>query len=133
MNVIVCLDEKNGMSFNHRRQSKDRILIEDVIKLTLDHRLFVSEYSAALFEGNDVIVDNDLLSNADTDDFCFVENADVLTAVDKIEKVIIYYWNRLYPSDKKFPKTTVLNGKTLVSTTDFVGSSHDKITREIYQ
>lgn len=24
MKIIVCIDDKNGMMFNHRRQSKDR-------------------------------------------------------------------------------------------------------------
>ena len=32
MKVIVCVDDNNGMMFNNRRQSRDRILIEDVVK-----------------------------------------------------------------------------------------------------
>lgn len=133
MHLIVCLDENGGMTFNNRRQSKDKKIIEDVMKLTENHRLFVSEYSSKLFEGENVIVDNDLLKNAKEDDFCFVEKEDVFEAIDKINDVVIYNWNRSYPSDKKFPKTAVLNGKTLVETTDFTGTSHEKITREIYK
>ena len=133
MHLIVCLDENGGMTFNNRRQSKDKMLIEDVMKLTENHRLFVSEYSSKLFEGENVIVDNDLLKNAKEDDFCFVEKEDVFEAIDKINDVVIYNWNRAYPSDKKFPKTAVLNKKTLVETTDFTGTSHEKITREIYK
>ncbi len=133
MHLIVCLDENGGMTFNNRRQSKDKMLIEDVMTLTQNHRLFVSEYTYKLFENKDVIVDNDLLKNAKEDDFCFVEKEDVFEAIDKINDVVIYNWNRSYPSDKKFPKTAVLNKKTLVETTDFTGTSHEKITREIYK
>lgn len=37
MNIIVCLDDKNGMMFNKRRQSQDKILrnsIKDIVKDT---------------------------------------------------------------------------------------------------
>ena len=47
-----------------------------------------------------------------------------------IESVILYKWNRRYPSDTKFDLD--LNGWTLISTTDFPGSSHEKITEEVY-
>ena len=30
MDVIVCLDEKNGMLFHGRRQSRDRRVLEDM-------------------------------------------------------------------------------------------------------
>ena len=30
MKLIVCLDDKNGMLFMKKRQSRDRLLIEDV-------------------------------------------------------------------------------------------------------
>ncbi len=132
MNIIVCLDDSLGVSFNCRRQSRDSALISRVLELTKENRLFVSEYSAPLFEKNNVIVDNNFFSNAQNGDYCFVETADVFEVIDKIEKVIIYRWNRKYPSDKKFPLTAVLNNKTLKETTDFVGTSHDKITEEIY-
>ena len=32
MKLIVCLDDNNGMMFNKRRQSRDRVLIENVFK-----------------------------------------------------------------------------------------------------
>ena len=30
MNIIVCLDDNQGMLFNKRRQSKDRQVLEDI-------------------------------------------------------------------------------------------------------
>lgn len=41
MRLIVCLDDKNGMAFNHRRQSRDCIVIAKIEELTKG-----SEYAA---------------------------------------------------------------------------------------
>ena len=32
MEVIVCVDDHNGMLFNHRRQSRDQAVIADMWK-----------------------------------------------------------------------------------------------------
>lgn len=49
-----------------------------------------------------------------------------------IEKVILFHWNRAYPSDMKFP-INLHNGKwTLLFTEDFAGSSHNQITMEVF-
>lgn len=32
MTVIVCLDNANGMLFNHRRQSRDANVVKDILK-----------------------------------------------------------------------------------------------------
>ncbi len=133
MNIIVCLDPANGISFNHRRQSRDSEVIKRVLKLSENSNLFVSEYSAPLFKDTHAIVDNNLLNTAQDGDYCFVEDMDVFTALNKIEKLIIFRWDKKYPSDKKFPIIAVTDKKQLISTEDFVGSSHDKITEEVYR
>ena len=52
MKVIVCLDERRGMMFNNRRQSRDSVLIEDVVKDLCGEKLFISPYSEKLFENS---------------------------------------------------------------------------------
>ena len=52
-------------------------------------------------------------------------------SAEKIEGVIIYRWNRKYPSDFNFP-IGFLENMRLVSTENFVGNSHPEITEEIY-
>ena len=49
-----------------------------------------------------------------------------------IDTLIIYRWNRLYHSDVKFDVDVKKSGYKLKSSTEFAGSSHDKITKEIY-
>lgn len=132
MNLIVCLDDKNGYSFASRRQTKDRVQLNDMLAFVGKNNLFLTDYSSALFSElpANVKVTNTPQKSAGAGDFCFIENI----TIDDInaEKIIIYRWNRSYPSDKKFSEN-LLAGKTLVSTTEFEGSSHEKITREVYE
>ena len=117
--------------FNGRRQSQDRILRERVITLCSDTQLWMSEYSAKQFtEGGNFIIDNDYLSKAADDDYCFIEDGDY--SFDNCTEVVLYNWNRHYPSDIQFDFDLKANGYKRVSKTDFAGSSHKKITEEIY-
>ena len=60
--------------------------------------------------------------------YCFAENFTVNE--EDVEEIIVYKWNRLYPADTYF--NIDLTGWRLAETLDFEGSSHEKITREIY-
>ena len=52
MNVILCLDDNNGMLFNNRRQSRDEKVIEKILEITKNKRLWVNKYSYSLFSDN---------------------------------------------------------------------------------
>ena len=53
--------------------------------------------------------------------------------IEKIDNIIIYKWNRIYPSDLYFD-IDIKNGQwKLIETEEFQGSSHEKITKEIYR
>lgn len=131
MNLIICLDDNNGYSFANRRQSKDKVQLDKMMKTVGENRLFLNSYSAKLFETlhDNIAICEDPLNAAKKDDFCFVENIDI--NIETIDKVIIYRWNRVYPYDKIIPEH-VLKDKKLISSVDFVGNSHDKITEEIF-
>lgn len=134
MNIIVCVDDKNGMLFGSRRLSRDIKLCERVLEITKGSKLLMNEYSYKLFENlstDNIKVNNSFLKKAKSGEYCFVENSDITEYINTIEKVIVYRWNRSYPSDVKFD-VSVLEGKNLISTTDFAGNSHDKITEEVY-
>ena len=108
MVLIVCVDDHNGMMFNHRRQSQDRILRADILELTGGKKLWMTAYSSKQF----------------------VENADVSGCAERIEEIYLYHWNRDYPADVYFPVD--LSVWKCVETKEFAGSSHEKITRERY-
>lgn len=51
MILIVCLDNRNGIAFHHRRQSSDRAVTEDIAKTAAEsgQKLYISPYSGSLF------------------------------------------------------------------------------------
>ncbi len=128
MNLIVCLDERLGMMFNKRRQSSDRGQVADMKELLFGEPLSVSPYTAKLLLESGIE-----LSVSETPEkqsgYVFIEDTE-LPNIDKVQKLIIYRWGRRYPSDKRF--TLDINEFRLVESREFCGTSHDKITREIY-
>lgn len=132
MKIALCIDDDNGMIFNKRRQSRDGELIKDLILLAGERKIIIMPFSEILFqEYEDIItVSDDILKDAGDEDICFIENIDPSAFEDKINGIILYHWNRRYPSDMKF--TLDLSGYTLREQTEFAGSSHEKITREEY-
>lgn len=141
MNVIICLDDKNGVSFNHRRQSRDRAVTEDILKMAQGHRIFIRPDSSILFEefcaekdnsekAEVIVEDEDLFINAAAEDYIFLECADVNMLPQEMHQLIIYRWNRVYPADIHF---AIPEACRQTETMDFPGYSHEKITREIYE
>lgn len=134
MNIIVCLDDDNGMLFNHRRQSKDIELRKRIIAMTSGKKLWMNHYSAKQFESEyaQINIDDSFMLEATDGDFCFVEDVDVAQYEKWIEKIIIFRWNRKYPADLHFNIPLSGGAWKLERTEDFIGNSHDKITMEVY-
>ena len=135
MIIIVCLDEKDGMMFNHRRQSRDEVVCQQILNMTQHSKLWLNEYSKQLFENASerVCVDSCFLERAQGGEYCFVEDQSISEYINKIEQLVIFRWNRLYPADFKFPMQLVPADWTMRVLDEFPGKSHDKITVEVYQ
>ena len=130
MTVIVCLDDKNGMLFGGKRQSRDIEVVKKVQELSVGKRLWMNEYSKGLFNIDAIFVDEDFLEKAEAGDVCFVENKSLSDFRDKIKQLVVFKWNRVYPSNFKFD--ILLSDYKLESSIDFKGNSHEKITQEVY-
>ncbi|MBQ8447715.1 MAG: ribonuclease Z [Clostridia bacterium] len=131
MNLIVCLDNRNGMMFGGRRQSRDKLLCERVMALTTG-KLYMSEYSAKIFpESEKIVACGDYLTAAGKNDYCFCEEPPI--TLENSEKIIIYRWNRHYPADRHFHFDLEELGYELASTEEFIGNSHPTITEQIYK
>ena len=135
MKLIVCLDERRGMAFNHRRQSRDRLLIEDLLQTVGAERLWIAPYSALLFEekGKELSVSDEPLKQAGAGEWCLIENQACLPYLEKIEEITVYWWNRHYPSDIYFDIDLPKEGFVLRRREEFAGSSHEKITKEVFR
>ena len=134
MHIIVCLDDRDGMLFNRRRQSSDRAVCDHILT-RLQQPLWVSPYSAKLFADHpdQIFVAEDPLADCPEDGICFLENIPLEPYTDRITKVTVYRWNRHYPADRKFPLAAVLVNWQLGESGEFAGNSHERITWEVYE
>ena len=73
----------------------------------------------------------DFLSVASDDDICFIENVEI--PMDKVTQIYLFQWNRDYPADVYFDYNLKDLGFKKIRSEDFAGSSHKKITLEVYQ
>lgn len=142
MTGIVCLDQEDGLLFNGRRQSRDRVVTEKILSMTEGNPLWMSAYSRRIFpEDASVCVAEDLLEklaeltesageNAGKASFCLIEEA-VDLENETIDEWLVFRWKRVYPADVflKFPA----DGweKELIET--FAGYSHEEIDLERYR
>lgn len=134
MILIVCTDDDNGMAFANRRQSQDRLLRERLLRLS-GGKLWLNAYSAKQFspeESAGFTVDEDFLEHAGAGDYCFAEITDPTPYEARMEKIILYRWNRRYPASLHFAIPLAEHGWKRVSTEDFNGHSHETITEEVY-
>lgn len=132
MRVIVCVDDNNGMVFNHRRQSRDRVLSEKVLDLAVDCKIYMNTYSAKIFpDDNRIVVSDNYLDEAGEQDFCFVEREPLKPYEDRITMAVVFKWNRVYPADQYLDIDIEQLKK--IQEEEFVGFSHEKITMEVYE
>lgn len=130
MQVIITVENRNGMLFNHRRVSKDQKVSEQILAYCQDKELWMNAYSAKLFEnGQQIRVSETFLEQKDA--ICFVEDQDITPYLPEIDTIVLFHWNREYPADFFF--TVDLSGWDLVYQEEFAGKSHEKITMEVYK
>lgn len=134
MKIALCVDDRYGMLFNRRRQSKDGVLRSRLLELAKDKILWMNPYSGSQFcqPAENICMDEDFLQKAGDGDICFVENVHPGAWLSKCDTIILYSWNRVYPANVYFPEEQ-LKGWQLKQVYDFAGSSHEKITERIYE
>lgn len=134
MRVILALDDNKGMLFSHRRQSSDIAVRHKIKGLIKEEILYLNAYSAEQFKDTDVrlFVDEGFFSKAGKRNYCFVENEKLSDVKEDIEEFVIFKWNRKYPNDFKLDVFPERCGMICISTEEFEGHSHEKITLEIW-
>ena len=131
MHLIVCIDDRYGLSFSGRRLSSDIVVTEYILSVSAHSRLWIAPYSTKLLNGGHVCVSEDYLAQCEAGAYCFVERDVPQVSKEKLESVTLCCWNRRYPATEHFSRD-LLGGMHLVSTEDFPGNSHEKITVERY-
>ena len=134
MILITVVDDGGGLLFNHRRQSQDRVLRERILSMARTGRLWMNAFSAKQFPADESIqTDEAFLEKAGRGEYCFLEDCAAAPAADRIERVILFRWNRAYPGDFFFDLDLTSPPWKLVESEEFPGYSHEKITKEVYE
>ena len=132
MKLAVCIDNGGGMLLNHRRQSRDRELIRELSESLDGAHLYAEAFSeTVLADVPHTVITRDRIGTLGKEDIFFVECPPIAPLLPHADTLIVYHWNRSYPSDEVLDIS--LDGLTRVSSTNFVGSSHEKITKEVYR
>lgn len=128
MTLYICLDDRNGLQFNRRRQSRDAAVLED-IRSRLSGKLLIDPFSEKLIQEGEIPY---VLPPETAEDY-FAEDVPSEEVLEQTEKIVVYRWNRHYPSDVKWEPDLTGMGFVLTETAEFPGTSHEKITREVYE
>ena len=169
MILIACVDDEMGMTFNRRRQSRDRTVCENMIAMCQGSPLYIEEYSMKLFQdfhAANIRVIDATYPSLHEEGYIFAERPEMIeksisgewseTLEEAIagrcpevseagisgrcpgtsenvvaDKIVLYRWNRRYPADRYFPVN--LNEWTLISSEEFAGKSHEKVTKEVWE
>ena len=131
MILISWVENALGLRFNHRRCSRDRAVCGRILERA-GNELWLAESSAGLFrefpEAALHIVSD--MSQVPEGGYCFWE---MPAPEAEPERLLLYFWNRDYPSDEKFVFPGGEERWRLTEETDFEGFSHPQITERLYE
>jgi len=131
--LVVCRENGHGIMFNHRRVSRDEAVLSDVRKIAPTRNLYCSEYSFRYWargRNHPSLVITRQPDPSSEGVFVLEDSAMTPDELKTFRRIIVYEWNRDYPSDVKFE---VPNDYALVNESEFIGNSHEKITRRVYE
>ena len=129
LTVYVCLDDRGGMRFNGRRQSRDSKVFEDICR-ELSGELLIDPFSTSLCRRAEIPF-RVLTGPLPEDGQFFLEDRPASEAA-AAQRIVIYRWGRHYPADARWDLDLETLGFSLAETVCFPGSSHEEIRKEVY-
>ena len=132
MILISCIDDRGGLLFHGRRLSRDRVLCQDVLRTCAGSPLWMAPGSRSLFSSlrdglsSSILTSEDFLAQAAPGEFCFLEDRPIRPFLDRVESMVL-------PADLFLDLDPAALGWSLLGREEFPGSSHKKITKEVYR
>lgn len=139
MTCVVCVEDRGGVMFNHRRVSRDAVVTERILKIAAeDGPLNITSYTLPLLPQNEIppcvvhLCDHPVFEPSGTS--WLEDTVGDLHPNESVHKLVIFRWNRTYPFDTAFDQNTFFSGSNwiLKIQENFSGKSHEKITMEVY-
>ena len=130
MTLIVCIDLKGGILFNSRRQTLDYELINIIGKSFKN--IYITPFSEKYFTNVKCTVSDTPFLDAGDDSTIFLESGLPSDFPNKIDKIILYRWNCVYPADTYLNFSPSEQGFKLCGKVTFSTEVHKEIVKEIY-
>ncbi len=134
MTVIVCIGDGRGTTFFGRRLTTDSKIRSMILSFANEGKTVMNAYTASQFKDSSDKIDvtEDVFSRG-KGSVCLVEDVDPAPQAELIDTLVIYRWNRKYPVDRPFGIYPFEEGMVLESIRDVAGSSHERVTEEIWK
>lgn len=138
MTLVLTVDERGGIAFGNKRQSRDKALTKDIFNLKKGARILAREYSRLIFDEArpipyEPIFTSDPVKEAKSGDVVLLELEASRDTIEEAEEIFIYSWNRHYPSTAKLDMELIKEKFLLAEQVDFEGNSHENLTRFHYK
>lgn len=136
MKAIICVEDNGGICFHSRRVSQDVHQREDVCARYGKEGLLMKASTAELYKTQESVSCTIVPSWAHAcslSGWCVFEDREVSAYEKELEEVVIYRWNRRYPSDEKLRLTLKAPLWRCVKRYEFAGKSHPRISVEHYR
>lgn len=133
MHLIFCIDDKNNLNFNHRRVSKDEVVMREITNIAAPSTIYIRKGTAKMFDDYWIpyhIWDNNW-DSLGKEDFLFLESLPFPPSQTP-ETIHLFKWNRQYPDGEKMPEG-YLEGYEQESEKRFKGKSHPEIILETFR
>ena len=114
MTCVICLEDRGGVMFNHRRVSRDAVVTDRILKLATEHGpLNITPYTLRLLPQENIpscvvhICDHPAAEGKGT---CWLEDTVGELRPDAADRLILFRWNRTYPADMLFDQKAFFSG-----------------------
>ena len=132
--IIFTLDDRNATRFHNKRQSRDAVVAKHIADTYKSVPIYIQKKSISFFddlEDQPDFIIFDSITEVPKDAVVFMEEP--VHSIDLFlwtENIHVFRWNRIYPSLITDRIDLTNFHKSVIQ--EFAGSSHEKITEEIY-
>ena len=146
MTIIACIDLRFGLSMNGHRQTRDGIVIRNIVRETEnpDIGLTVTESTARYIMSyfNPVKTNiplnivSEITPKQPEDATVFIETAPIKLIhklISHADRIILYIWDKTYTHTDYFPDMQRNDAWSLSHIDYFTGDSHEEITKQVYE
>ena len=146
MTIIACIDLRFGLSMNGRRQTRDGVVIHDIIAETENPEVgltvtestarYIMSYLNPVTTNVPLNIVTEIKPNQPEDSTVFIETAPIKLVhklISHADRIVLYIWDKTYVHTDYFPDMQKNAAWSLSHVQYFKGDSHEELTKQVYE